>query len=210
MKKKQHKTARELDFNARQLRLLDELPNHAWNIVKAGIAAGYSRAYAISTLKRHVQKNAKLCTAICAKREKITATSLNDVELLKQKLHTIIDDAATTAANRIRCIDILCKIAGVYSEKRVIEDVTRQRELDQAEQQEATLLAGLRLRLCPSHTAPIIDANSGETREKQGDSNGPDGHVQALITDGQGVVGEPPGEADAPQAAAAAPFPSSL
>jgi hypothetical protein len=205
-----HKGTTIDNFNVRQLRLLEELPNYGWDIIKAGIAAGYSRPYATTTLKRQVQKNAKLCKAICAKREKITAGSLGEIELIQQKLTAIIDDPSTTTANRIRCLDIKCKIAGVYSEKRVIEDVTRQRELDQAEQQEATLLAGLRLRLCPSHTAPIIDANSGETREKQGDSNGPDGHVQALITDGQGVVGEPPGEADAPQAAAAAPFPSSL
>jgi hypothetical protein len=191
MKKKQHKTASQLDFNSRQLRLLDELPNYAWDIVKAGIAAGY----------RQVQKNAKLCTAILAKREKITATSLDDVELVKKTMRQIINDPQSRRADVTKACDVLCKIAGVYSERRVIEDVTRQRELDAAEQAEAQFLATIRLRLpaagamvtlpniieavtsradnrlCASHTQPDIRTNSIETRGNQGDSNASAGPI---------------------------------
>jgi hypothetical protein len=229
MKKKQHKTASQLDFNSRQLRLLDELPNYAWDIVKAGIAAGYSQAYAISTLKRQVQKNAKLCTAILAKREKITATSLDDVELVKKTMRQIINDPQSRRADVTKACDVLCKIAGVYSERRVIEDVTRQRELDAAEQAEAQFLATIRLRLpaagamvtlpniieavtsradnrlCASHTQPDIRTNSIETRGNQGDSNGIATPVQALLTDGQDAARE----GLRPQASAGASFPSS-
>lgn len=195
-------------------KLLQALPEHGWDIAKAGLAAGYAKQYALHQLKRVIRNDIPFCNRILAKRAEITASSLNEIETVQRKLDEIINDKTTTVANRIRCLDIKCKILGVYSEKRVIEDVTRQRELDQAEQAEASLLATLRLRLpAPgvtfslpniidavtqqadiragvSRTEPDMQANSIETGAKQGDSSSADTHMQALLTDGQDGAGE--------------------
>lgn len=117
----------------------------------------------------------------------------------------------------------------MYSEKRVIEDVTRQRDLDQAEQAEASFLATLRLRLpaaaalfplpniidavtsqadnrlCASRTGPDMQANSIEAGAKQGDSSSADTPLQALLTEGQ----DGGGEGLTPQSGLGASFPCS-
>jgi len=181
-------------------RLLDLLPQHGWSIMQAGIAAGYSPVYAKCNLAKQIKKDSIYCQRLIDKRRELEATSGDKIELIQRKLDEIINNERTTAANRIRCLDIKCKILGVYSEKRVIEDVSRQRELDGQERIEAMLLAKLRLRALPapglcvalpavypqfteqgdmvtldgdsvSRTAPEIDDPGCNALVKQGESN---------------------------------------
>lgn len=162
--------------------MVDLLPNYAWDIVKAGIAAGYKKSYATTQLKGIVLSNQSICKKIDEQRTKITAASMNEVELVKQTMRNIIDGKGSTA-NKIRAADILMKIAGVYSEKRVIETTHRTRELDAAEKQEALSIAAVRLRLpAPQHVvSDIIDSGTGtapETEAKEDVNNDATEHTE--------------------------------
>jgi len=148
--KKKPQTNLSVQNKQRRERLLDLLPLHGWSIPQAGIAAGYKPSYTIHNLTESIKKDKVFCQRIIDKRRELEATSGDKIELIQRKLDEIIDNERTTAANRIRCLDIKCKILGVYSEKRVIEDVSRQRELDGQERIEAMLLAKLRLRALPA------------------------------------------------------------
>lgn len=172
-----------LQFTPKQQRLLDELPKHGYSFSLAGFAAGYSKNYAQTALKQQTLKNSALCKAIDVLRTKITVESLDEIEQIKQNLDNIIGNEDTSTANKIRCLDIKCKIAGVYSEKRVYENSDRQRELDMYERQEAALISQARLKLqchtplplhivgdvidSGTHTAPQEQDNSTETEDKQ-------------------------------------------
>lgn len=168
-------------FTPKQQVLVRELPKHGYSFWKAGKAAGYSNVYAERSLKKQCLKNTELCRAIEQTRHKVTVSSLNEVEKDKQRLDNIIDDGVTSCANRLKALDMKFKIAGVYSEKRVIEQTSRLAELDDAETQQAQLIAGVLLNLpCPAyepqhivgdvegsvrHTPPLIDGKTGETVE---------------------------------------------
>lgn len=207
----------------RREKLLQALPTCGWDIVQAALAAGYTSQYAKRRIKTVIKNDVEFCNRILQLRREINATSQDDVELVKKTMRQIINDPNSRRADVTKACDVLCKIAGVYSERRVIEDVTRQRELDAAEQHEAALLATIRLRLPASgvmvtlpsimadnrtrvsHTQPDMQSNSIETRDKQGDSNGIATPGQALLTDGQDAAGE----GLTPQRGPGASFPSS-
>lgn len=173
-------------FTPKQQCLVRELPKHEFNFVMAGIAAGYSKSYAEKTLKLQTLKNTELCRAIEEVRLRATTESLDDVKLVTKTMRDIVN-SKTGMANRIRAADILMKMAGVYSEKRVIEQTHRIKELDAAEQAEAQLIAGVRLTLpCPEYTpqdivgddssqatrsAPLIDGKTGEIEDEQHGNN---------------------------------------
>ena len=148
--KKKTRTKWSLQNKQRREKLLEQLRLHGWSIPQAGIAAGYSKAYALRRLTHYIQNDKDFCDRIIGTRREMEAASGDTVELVKRAMTKIISTAGETSANRIRAGDVLCKIAGVYSEKRVIEDVTRQRELDGQERIEALLLAKLRLRALPA------------------------------------------------------------
>ena len=110
---------------------------------------------------------------------------MKEIEIAERKLDELIDSSTTSTANLLKALDMKFKKAGVYSEKRVVEDVTRQRELDGQEQLEAARLATLLVELpCPAyvesqqivgdvedsgrHTAPPPEPNKDETGDKEG------------------------------------------
>ena len=214
MKKKPRKTDWSPLNIQRREKLLELLPSHGWSIPAAAEAAGYSPQYAKKRIKDVIKGNVEFCDRIIQLRKETEATSQDDVELVKKTMRQIINDPDSRRPDIVRACDVLCKIAGVYSEKRVIEDDKRQRELNQTEQREATLLAMLRLRLpAPgvtfslpniidavtqqadiragvSRTQPDMALNSTETGGQQGDSSSADTPLQALLTDGQDGAGE--------------------
>lgn len=130
----------------RRQKLLELLPQYEWNIPKAALAAGYSRQYALTRVAYVVTKDVDFCRALNQKYKEISAKSTDDVELCKKKMREIVESPKSKASDIARAADILCRIAGVFSEKRIIEDATRQRELDQAERREAEQLALLRFK----------------------------------------------------------------
>jgi hypothetical protein len=166
------------NMNPRWKDILDVLPENQWNVVKAAIQVGYAKSYAERKLKVMLFNDVQFCSALDALRAKVTAKSLKGIELAQKKLTAIMLNEDTSTMNMLRAIDITCKIAGVYSEKRVFEDAHRTKELEQSERREAQLLADMRLRLpCPTYSdaAQDVVGDSGrqgtptahETEDKQ-------------------------------------------
>jgi hypothetical protein len=142
-------TKREL--SARRQRLRDELPNHGWDYVKAGIAAGYSRAYAETHLKTRVTRDVKFCQAVSVKRAEIEASTQDKRERCLKVLDSIIEDEKAAARDRIRATEVRGRMCGWMSETRVLETPERQREFSEAEKEEARRIASIRFdtRLLP-------------------------------------------------------------
>ena len=57
---------------------MDALPEHDWSVIKAGIAVGYSRAYATTNLVTRAKHNTSLCKAIEQKRQEIQAEAAQE------------------------------------------------------------------------------------------------------------------------------------
>jgi hypothetical protein len=134
----------KIELSARRQRLLDELPNHGWDYVKAGIAAGYSPAYARTHLKTHVTKDDRFCQQVSARRAEIEATTQDKREKCLKVLDSIIEDEKAAARDRIRATEVRGKMCGWMSETHVLETPERQRVLSEAERNEARRLALLR------------------------------------------------------------------
>lgn len=179
-------TYSQTELSPKRQELLDALPIHQWNFVKAGMAIGYKRSYCERRLKKTAMADVLFCEKMNQLRAIISAKSMKGIELAQEKLAVIMLNPETSTMNLLRAIDITCKIAGVYSEKRVFEDIHRTKALEAAEQQEAQLLSTARLRLpAPAysdtqdvggddtddvtHTAPVIEA---ETVQQEDVSNG--------------------------------------
>ena len=64
-------------ISARRQRLLEELPNHGWDYVKAGIAVGYSSSYSKARLKKYAMKDSTFCQQVTVKRREIEAKTEN-------------------------------------------------------------------------------------------------------------------------------------
>lgn len=147
------------ELSARRQRLRDELPNHGWDYVKAGIAAGYSQAYAKTHLKGRVTQDVSFCQQVEAKRAEINAKSEDKREGCLRVLDSIIFDEKAAPRDRIKATETRGKMCGWLSETRVMEVASRQRELSEAEREEAREYALWRLdtmRL-PDKSGPRID-----------------------------------------------------
>jgi len=192
-------------LTGRRIQLINELILNGMNWTAAGRKAGYGEHYAATQLKGICLKNQSFCKALEARQQKITPDKRNETEKLVQHLENIILDPKTSTANRIRAIDIRCKIAGIYSEKRVIETVARQRELDASESAEASRLAellvlGVHAKYAdtqhiegdgadgPTRTA----SNDSETAAKQDANNGVEGPKNADSEDKECFSDPPP------------------
>ena len=162
-------------LTGRRIQLINELLLNGMNWHKAGVAAGYGDQYAEKRLKSICMRSVAFCRALEARQQKITPDKRNEAEKLVQHLENIILDKHTSTANRIRAIDIRCKIAGIYSEKRVIETVARQRELDASESAEASRLAEL--------LVLGVHAKYADTQHIEGD--GADGVTHTVSNDSE-------------------------
>lgn len=162
---------------ARREKLLEMLPQFGWSIIKAGIAAGYSRKYAEKTLTRQIQKNAGFCRRILEKKQAIEAGSVDRRDKTARVLEKIIDDDKAHDRDRIHAAEALSKMSGWNSETRIIETPARERILSEAYQQKARELAVALLdtRALPPGVAPIIDATAGpEVAKETAKPDGPE------------------------------------
>ena len=150
------------ELSARRQRLRDELPNHGWDYVKAGIAAGYSRSYARARLRRYAAKDSTFCQQVEAKRAEINATREDEVEKLVRSWEKIAHDETVAVRDRLKAGELLGKYRGIFSETRVIETAARQRELSEAERREAACLAALRFNTLPEQGLRLAEHTSGE------------------------------------------------
>jgi hypothetical protein len=129
----------QTELSARRQKLLDELPNHAWDYAKAGVEAGYSPSYARARLKKYVTKDSTFCQQIAAKRAEIEAGTQDKREKAARKLESIIDGPNSRPNEVIRAVEVLGKMSGWMSETRVLETPQRRHELSEAQQREARL-----------------------------------------------------------------------
>jgi len=159
---------------------------------KAGFSARGARTAAWRALKRSCVK---------ARLKEIYAASDFSADRVMSNLESdrlkALEKGDIGAA--IRADELMGKRLGMFSDRliSVFEEPARRVELDASEQREAALLATLRLRL-PMSSVFELPGNSSETGEKQGESNGTDTPLQALLTDGQdaaGKVASPPEQA---------------
>ena len=154
--------------------------------------AGYSAASAHNAawkLRRRAKVQARLNELYdenAGKRSLTPSRVLSDIEDTRRRAITGGDLAVA-----IRCSELTGKFFGMFSDRLALsrEEPERSKELSAAEQREATLLATLRLRL-PMSPVFELPGNSSETGEKQGESNGTDTPLQALLTDGQDAAGK--------------------
>lgn len=80
------------------------------------------------------------------KKVEIRQESTDKAQKLVQELEKIISGKGETTTNRLRAIELHMKHLGLLAERRIIENVDRQRELSEAEVAEAKRLAQIRLR----------------------------------------------------------------
>jgi hypothetical protein len=130
------------ELTAKQKAFIEELPKNQWNGTRAAISAGYSPKSA-GVMAHRLLKNPRIAEEL----EKRTAEIVNktDVEVgeIISALCTIAFGGRATNSEKLRALDLLGRYKGMFSERRVIEDVTRQRELDEAERRRAEELADL-------------------------------------------------------------------
>lgn len=147
---------------ARQQRLLDLLPDYDWSVTKAGIAAGYSKAYATTTLARQVRKNAKLCKAIIEKRETMAATTEDLRDKVQRRLMRVVDSTSAADRDAIKAAEVVGKMNGWMSETIRMESSERQQQLDASHAAAARQIAAVLLdtRRLPGDTIPPVTAQN--------------------------------------------------
>lgn len=123
-------TKKQRPLKERQKLLVDYLPEHNWDFLAAGVAAGYSRSYAASTLTRTVKKDARLCKMIEEKRQEISAGSTDKRDKAEQKLLSIAYDLGTKPATAIKALDVVGKMNAWHTQNISNETDRRQNELD--------------------------------------------------------------------------------
>jgi hypothetical protein len=154
-------------LSARRQRLRDELPNHGWDYVKAGVAAGYSRSYARTHLKGYVTRDSSFCQQVSAKRAEIEARTQDKRERCLKVLDSIIDDEKAAARDRIRAIEVQGKMCAWLSETRILETPERQRELNEAQKAMARQCALWLFDTRRLPGAPAEWASSRETNDQE-------------------------------------------
>jgi phage terminase small subunit len=133
------------ELTAKQKAFIEELPKNQWNGTKAAIAAGYSAKNA-GVMAHRLLKNPKIAEELAKRTAEIVSKTDVEVGEIIAALCTIAFGGRATNSDRLRALDLLGRYKGIFSEKRIIETVERQRELTEAEEEEARRLAAIRLR----------------------------------------------------------------
>jgi hypothetical protein len=148
----------------RQKNLVDQLPNYNWNYKQTALAVGYSKSYAEKRIKGIVRKNVELCRLIEDKRLEIEAETEDRREKRLRQLDEIIDDPKTTPSIKLKAIDLQGKMCAWHSNTVTLETKSRQRELDEAQRQEARRLALLRYNALPEVIwTDMVTSSHGDT-----------------------------------------------
>ena len=134
------------ELTAKQKAFIEELPKHQWNGTRAAMAAGYS-ARSAGVMAHRLRKN----PVVAGELEKRTAEIVQktDVEVgeIIIALREIAFGGRATNSERLKALDLLGRYKGMYVDRQVIEDDQRQRELTEAEKEEARQIAAIRLGL---------------------------------------------------------------
>ncbi|HLB75004.1 MAG TPA: terminase small subunit [Sedimentisphaerales bacterium] len=135
------------ELRARQKAFIEALPANQWNGTRAAVAAGYSPKSA-AVMAHRLLRNPKIAAELDKRTAQVAEKADVEVGEIIVALRTIAFGARATNADRLRALDLLGRYKAMFSDRHVIENGERQRELDEAERREAVILAKLRL-----HTA---------------------------------------------------------
>ena len=113
--------------------MVELLPENNWDVVRAGLAAGYSPSYAKTRLPTIVRGNRALCQRILDARRSHAVGSMDLRQEMVTTLRDIITDPDTSQRDRISAVSELGRINGWHSETRVLETGPRAEQLRQAE-----------------------------------------------------------------------------
>ena len=123
----------DIPLKDRRQRLLDLLPENDWNLVKAGIAAGYSPIYAKTRLPAIIRRDKAFCSRVVDKRNVATVVGSDLRQEAMRTLRDIIADPDTSQRDRISAVSELGRINGWHSETRILETGPRAEQLKMAE-----------------------------------------------------------------------------
>jgi len=112
---------------------LDILPDYDWNLVKAGLAAGYSDSYARTQLPGLVRKDRRFASLVLERKQSSDIQTLDLRQEAVRTLRDIIADPETSQRDRISAVSELGRINGWHTETRILETGPRAEQLRQAE-----------------------------------------------------------------------------
>jgi glutamine synthetase len=153
---------KEKPLTPRQKLLVDYLPEHNWQFSLAGLAAGYSKAYATTTLSTVVKRNVSLCKAIEEKRRSISAGTQ---DIREQRVKQVRDMMSVLPNNKVnefvKLADLEASLCGWKVQTIKHESDQRQHELDEARREEIRRIATARYKTLPGYcgdTNNVVDA----------------------------------------------------
>ena len=113
--------------------MVELLPENNWDVVRAGLAAGYSPSYAKTRLPTIVRGNRALCQRILDARNSHAVATMDLRQEAIKTLQNIINDHETSQRDRISAVSELGRINGWHTETRILETGPRAEQLRQAE-----------------------------------------------------------------------------
>lgn len=197
------------------------LPEYDWDIVKAGIAAGYSKRYCTSgTLAKIVRADKGFCGQMQARAKENNAAGTDRREKRLRQLDAMIDDTALHMRDRVKAMELQARMCGWLSETRILETHDRQRVLTESEQAEAkryalwrydtmrrdngiTDRAPVRAIEAQCHSTATVTTPDGVDSSVTGDAN------TAAVRDSMGAAANTQSDPATPQSNGTASFPSS-
>lgn len=150
-------------LSLKQEKFIEAYMQNGGNATQATIEAGYkckSREVAKSIGVENLLKPS-IAGPLALRKSEIRAKTEDLREKCVLKLSNIIESPETKPATAIKAIDILGKMSGWHSNTTVLETNNRQKELTEAERQEAQRLAVLRFN--PQYVLPAFEDIAPET-----------------------------------------------
>ena len=113
--------------------MVELLPENNWDVVKAGLAAGYSPSYAKTRLPAIIRRDKAFCSRVVDKRNVATVVGSDLRQEAIRTLQDIIANLDTSQRDRISAVSELGRINGWHTETRILETGPRAEQLRQAE-----------------------------------------------------------------------------
>ena len=131
----------------KQQRFIENYTTNGGNATKAARDAGYKgNDTTIRSVGRENLTKPHVKTAIDAITQRKHENNEEKVRRILNKLESIAYDAQARKSDALKAMELLGKYHAIWSEKRIIENIDRQRELDDQEKAEAKRIALLRFK----------------------------------------------------------------
>ena len=131
----------------KQQRFIEHYTTNGGNATKAARDAGYKgNEYSLRVIGCQNLTKLNVKTAIDAITQRKQESNEAKIQRILNKLESIAYDAQARKSDALKAMELLGKYHAIWSEKRIIENIDRQRELDEQEQAEAKRIALLRFK----------------------------------------------------------------